>query len=540
MALHMEEIRARMLSQDQFVVGGKVKALEEAAKLVRSGSTITFTGIAQVQVPDAMLGALEIRFLTEGEPKDLTLAYPLMSGAGAYNGVEHLAHEGMVRRIIGCNFYTDLYPEVARLIGENKVEAYMLPLGSYLHLFREIAKGGKGHLTQVALGTFADPRLGGGKLNPCTKEDLVEVQNFRGEEYLYYKAFPIDVAIIRGTTADEDGNISLEDEPLTTTSLLYAMAAKASRGIVIAQVRRVVKAGSIIPSHLVKIPGIFVDAIVVDEHQKQLETFDRFDPRVCGMLRMPLPPQPPLIFDEDTVVCRRAMLEMKRGWVINFGARLPLQGTPLYMLQENIQDLVHISIEHGALGGICLGSHVHYNPTSFMDSERLFDYYLGGGYDACFLGGGEVDAQGNVNVGLLDKNLLGAGGSIDICHSVPRVYFMTKFTREGLQIKFGDGKLRIISEGRKKKFVKKLQQLTINASERLKRGQKVRYITERAVLRLEPRGLVLEEVAPGIDVRKDVLGQAEFEIFVDPNLREMDKRIFLDKPLNLREEFLRQ
>ena len=226
MTLRMERSIAKW-KQKPYTVGGKVMELEDAARMVPSGSTITFTGIAQVLVPEAMLSALEARFLTEGEPRGLTLAYPLMSGAGPHNGVEHLAHEGMVRRIIGGNYYAELYPQIANLIRQNKVEAYMLPLGSYLHLFREISRGGPGYLTQSGLGTFVDPRFGGGKLNSLTTEDLVELVQFRGEEYLFYKAFPVDVAIIRGSTADEDGNISIEEEPLSSTVLLYAMVAKA-------------------------------------------------------------------------------------------------------------------------------------------------------------------------------------------------------------------------------------------------------------------------------------------------------------------------
>ncbi len=535
MTLHMANSVARW-KQKPYIVGGKVMELEDAARLVPSGSTITFTGIAQVLVPDAMLAALEAGFLTEGKPRDLTLAYPLMSGAGPHNGVEHLAHEGMVRRIIGGNYYEELYPQIANLIRQNKVEAYMFPLGSYLHLFREISRGSPGHLTQAGLGTFVDPRLGGGKLNSVTTEDLVELVPFRGEDYLFYKAFPVDVAIIRGSTADEDGNISIEEEPLSSTVLLSAMVAKACRGKVIAQVRRVVTRGSIVPAHLVEVPGTFVDAIVVDEDQRQLETCAGFDPRLSGQARMPVPPQPPLALDEDKVICRRAMLEMKRGWLVNLGARLPLQTLPLAMLEEGIQDLVNISIEHGALGGTCLGMHVHYNPTSFLQSDRAFDYYLSGGYDACYLGCAEVDAAGNVNVSRLADKMTGAGGAIDISHRVPRVYFMSKFTREGLEVKIGDGRLQIVSEGRKRKFVSKLEEVTINAQQRLKRGQQVKYITERGVLRLETRGLVLEEVAPGVDVKRDILGQSDFPILIDDNLKEMDRRIFVDRPMGLRAE----
>lgn len=536
--IDVQDMIRRAAGQPRYIARGKVMEFEDAAKLVRNGSTLTCGGITHTQVPDSMLAALEIRFLTEGEPKDLTLVYPVQVGAGPNNGMERLAHEGMFRRIIAPNYYTELCPETARLVADNRVEAYMFPLGTIIHLLREISRGKSGLLTQVGLGSFVDPRSTGGKLNAMTTKDLIEVVQFAGEEHLFYKALPIDVAIIRGTTADEDGNISLEDEPLSSTVLLLAMAAKACRGKVIAQVRRVVKAGSIVPSHLVKVPGVFVDAVVVDEHQKQLEYSNVFDPRLAGLLRMPIPPQPPVPLDEDKILMRRAMLEMRRGWVVNLGARVPIQGLPLAMYEENIQDLVHISIEHGAFGGVALGSHIHLNPTGFLDSDRLFDFYHSGGFDACFLGLGEVDAEGNVNLSRLDENMTGPGGSIDISHSVPRVHFLAKFTRDGLRVKVGDGRLEILAEGRQKKFVRVLKQRTIVASERLKRGQQVKYITERGVLRLEPRGLVLEEVAPGIDVRRDILDQAEFEIFVAEQLREMDRRIFLEPPIGLRQELL--
>ena len=531
---------ARAVAAKQYMVKGKVMEVEDAVKLIRSGDTITFTGIANVLVPEKVLSALEVRFLTEGEPRNLTLAYPLCSGCGPNNGADHLAHEGLTGKIMGANYYPDMYPELHKLIVEDRIPTCMFPLGSYYHLFREIGKGSDGYLTKVGLGSFVDPRLRGGRINPSAKEEWVELVNFRGEEYLYYKSFPVNVAIIKGTTADQDGNISFEEEALKLTPMVYVMAAKASGGIVIAQVKQVLDTGHIRPAHLVEVPGALVDAIVVDKDQRQNEFFPGYDARASGQMELAVPPIAPWPLNEDKIIARRAMLEVKRGWIINLGARVPAQVFPMVALEENIQDLISLTIEHGAFGGINLGSHIHQNPTSFWETDRLFDFYESGALDAAFVAGGEVNAKGDWNTSYLGGSLFGAGGLTSIVHSTKRIFVFCKFTRGGLKTKSGDGKLHIIQEGKVAKWIRNISDVTASGEYRLKHGQQVKYITERGVFRLEPRGIVLEEIAPGVDLRHDILERAEFEIFVDDNLKEMDRRIFLDQPMGMRDILLSQ
>lgn len=512
----------------------KVITAAEAAGLIKSGDTITVSGLTGFLVPEKIIQALEERFATTGQPRDLTFMEPTPIGAGP--GKEHWLQEGLVRRFIITYSDVAVDPERSRLILDGKAEAFVLPLGTAHLLLQEIARGSPGLLTKVGLRTYVDPRIEGGRLN--TKEDLVEVVTLRGEEWLLYKSFPINVALIKGSTADEDGNISLEEDPLLLSVFYQAMAARNSGGKVIAQVKRLAGRGSLHP-RMVEVPGLLVDAIVVDPAQEQSSRFPgAFCHGIDGQIKIPAPAAPSYPLNFEKIISKRATLELHPDWVINLGGGTP-RYVPLIMIEEDIHDLTQISLEHGTLGGVCYGRPFHINPTYFLSYQDVFNLYRGGGLDACFLGFGQTDQEGNVNLSLFGGELLrGPGGAMDIAHDTPKVYFLGSFTRDRLKTETKDGKLIIAQEGRAKKLVRRVDQITMNGRYMWEKGQQVYYITERCVFKLSGEGLVLTEIAPGIDLERDILAQMEFTPHIAPDLKPMDRRVFLDQPMGLRKEWL--
>ena len=520
---------------------GKVVTAEEAVRAINSGDTITISGVVGSLVPEKVLASLEERFLKEGEPRNLTVFCPVAVGdVFDLPGMDHLAHEGMTRRFIAGSYVIGTSPKtgqtaaVTRMILENKVEAYNLPLGVLQHLLREIAAGRPGVITKAGLGTFVDPRLEGGKMNALTTEDLVELVNLGGEEYLWYKSFPVHVAIIRGTTADEDGNITMEHEGTVAAALAQAMAAHNAGGKVIAQVKRLAARGSLHPQ-MVKIPGVLVDYIVVDPYQVQA-TGVAFDPSVCGEVRAPLAAlRRDVPFDAEKVIARRALLELQQGEtvILGFGAPSLL---PSIALEEGIADRFHFTVEHGSIGGIPLAGFqfgVNANPAAIIDSPSHFDYINGGGFDVACLAFAEVDPHGSVNVSKLPKLIPGCGGFIEITHRSRHIVFCGFFTASGLKVTVADGRLHIVQEGRHVKFVQRLFQTTFDGKQARRKGQRVSFITERGVFELRDSGLVLTEVAPGIDIERDIAGRMQFPLQVSPDLREMDARLFRPEPMGL-------
>jgi propionate CoA-transferase len=515
-------------------MASKVVDVEQAVGLVASGNTVTVSGILGVLYPEKVMAALAARFLSTGEPRDLTWFDPTPTGRGP--GFEHFAHQGMLKRVID-SWYTP-FPELVNMIQENQVEAYCLPLGTLHLLVREMARGSPGLLSQVGLNTYVDPRVQGGKLNSMTQEDLIKVIDYEGEDWLLYKTFPVDAAIIRGTTADEDGNLSVEEEPLTLGILYQAMAAKNSGGKVIAQVKRLAARGTI-PPRKVEVPGILVDAIVLEPNQVQNETFpDRHTPGLAGEFRVPEPPIEIVPLDCDKVIARRAAMELRPGQVINCGGGIPILTFLPVAREEGVQELVTVTIEHGSLGGLftALGSSA--NPTTMLTYQPLFDFYHGGGLDLTFLGIGQADQEGNINLDKFGPTVAGAGGSMDIAHATEKVVFCGTFTQGGLEAQAGDGKIAIVQEGRNKKFLKEVELITLNGRDMWRKGKDVLYITERAVFRLREQGPELVEIAPGIDLERDIIGQMEFRPIIADGLREMDSRIFHDEEMGLRRDLL--
>ncbi len=487
----------------------KFVSAEDAVALIGDGDTVGLVGGGGGLVEASCLfAAVENRFLTTGHPRDLFVVHALGIGDRKTRGMNRFAHEGMVRRVVGGHWVWS--PRMQELARDEKIEAYVLPGGVVMQLFREIGAGRPGLFTHVGLGTFVDPRIEGGKLNRRATEDLVEVTEIDGKELLRYKPFPVDVALIRGSFADAHGNISLEREPANLDIYAVALAAHNSGGKVIAQVRAAVEVGTL-PARAVRVPGAIVDAVVVDPDQSM--TYDvAYDPTLSGERRGPLPPEPPQPFGLRQAIARRAADELRDGAVINYGFGIPDAVAKLVAARGHL-DRYYQTIEHGTYGGALLDGVLFgfaRNPSAMIDAPSQFDFYSGGGLDIAFLGFGEIDAAGHVNASKLGGLPVGPGGFIDIAQSARKIVFCGTFDTKGSEIETGDGRLRIVRHGEIRKLVRSVQQITFSGIEALRRGQQAVYVTERAVFRLTPGGMVLTEIAPGVDPRRDVLERMDF------------------------------
>jgi len=517
----------------------KIVSSSEAAALIRDGDTLASAGFVGNGTPDELLKALERRFLETGEPRDLTLVFAGGQGDGKERGLNRLAHVGLLRRVIGGHW--GLIPKIASLAVTGEIEAYNLPQGSISQLYREIAGHRPGLITKVGLHTFVDPRQSGGKINARTVEDLVERIILRGEEWLFYKAFPIQIAFVRGTTADPEGNITMERESLVLDGLAMAMAAKNSGGFVIAQVERVAASGTLDPRQ-VQIPGIMVDCVVVAAPENHMQTYaTAYNPAFASELRVPANAVPSLPLDARKVMARRATFELAVGAVVNLGIGIP-EGVASVAHEERVLDLVTLTTEPGVIGGVPAGGldfGAAVNMQALIQQSQQFDFYDGGGLDAAFLGMAQCDQTGNVNVSHFGGRLAGSGGFINISQNARKLVFLGAFTNDGLEVAASGGMLRILREGRHRKFLQVVEQVTFNGAYAALKEQEVLYITERCVLRLTRDGLELSEVAPGIDIGDDILAHMAFKPLMPPGGPVlMDERIFRAELINLRTEFL--
>ncbi len=502
----------------------------DAALRIADGATVAITAAGGgLLEPEAVCAAIEARFLATGHPRGLTLVNALGFGDAEHTqGINHFAHEGLLKRaIIGLWSWS---PRMQAMAETGAIEAYCLPGGAIMQLFREIGAGRPGLFTHVGLGTFVDPRLGGGKANARTTEDLVELMEIDGREVLRYRPFKVDVGIVRGTFADPRGNISTIQEPADLDASAVATAAHASGGRVIAQVRERVAAHSL-PPRDIRVPGVLVDWVAVDPNQKQTHRA-AYEPEISGQARAADPR--PLINAAPQagirqVIARRAAAELVPGQVVNFGFGIP-GGIANMLLEAGTLDQYWISVEQGShngavIDGALFGAAV--NPETIVSSVKQFDFYSGGGIDITCLGMGEVDTLGNVNVSHLGGRLVGTGGFIDISQNARKVVFCGTFEAKGLKVALADGAMRIERPGEARKFVKSVRHLTFSAARARQSGQEVVYVTERAVFRLTAAGLELTEIAPGVDIRRDVLDRMDFAPVVN-HPAVMDPRHFRD------------
>lgn len=497
----------------------------EAAALIPDGATVGLIGGGGGLNEATLLHeAVETRFLDSGHPTQLTLVHALGIGDRQKRGVNRFAHETMVRRVIGGHWVWS--PRMQTLARDNKIEAYVLPGGVTMQLMREVAAKRPGLITHVGLGTFVDPRFGGGKMNEAAQEDLVELITIDDQQYLRYRPFPIDVALLKGSFADDDGNISLDQEPANVD--LYAMAAAThnSGGKVIVQVRRRVANGEL-AARAVRIPSVLIDAIVVDESQRQGYELV-YDPAISGekvgeLERTAMPP-----FSIRQVVARRAHQELKQGATINYGFGIPDEVASIVAARGESHHYYQ-TIEHGTYGGTLLtGSLFGYarNPSCMIDGPSQFDFYSGGGLDIAFLGFGEIDSAGNVNVSKLGGTTVGPGGFIDIAQNAGKVVFCGTFDAKGAKLSSGDGRLRIEQHGAVRKLVDPVEQITFSGAQARRQAQQVIYVTERCVFELKDDGLHLTEIAPGVDLQQDVLAQMDFTPHIAEPVKLMDAAHF--------------
>ncbi|MCD8144755.1 MAG: acyl CoA:acetate/3-ketoacid CoA transferase [Oscillospiraceae bacterium] len=518
----------------------KICTAAEAVALIKDGDTITPTGFIRSMAPEAVINALEARFLETGHPRNLTLLHGASASehfVGGNAGLNRLAHEGLVTRAFsGFYGHNDRYKE---LIKEGKIEAYNFPLGMISHLLRAYASGKDGEMTKIGMKTYVDPRVEGGRWRPDLPASgkYVQVVNFLGEEYLYFSTPKPDVAIIRATTADEYGNLTMEDEALFSLSKVAAMAAKQNGGIVIAQVKYLVQGGSL-DSQAVQLPGIFVDKIVVCDQVEECHrqtAGNLYNPIYSGHLKQTAHSVQKMPLDVRKIMARRCAMELMPDAIVNLGTGNP-EFVSTVATEEGCQDMMTLTVEAGAVAGSPLPGDdfgATANAWGYLDEDRMFDLYDGGGLDIAFLGLAETDFHGNVNVSKFKGTIMGCGGFIEITQSTHKVVFLGTFTAGGLKVRCEDGKLSILQEGKHVKFKNTVEQITFSGEYANDTNQDITYVTERAVFRLTPEGLMLTEIAPGVDLEKDVLGQMEFKPLISAELKEMDACIFREGPMGL-------
>ena len=510
----------------------KIISADDAAKLVKDGDSVLVSGSGGGHaIPEAILECVERRFLESGAPRALTLIHVVGLGDRAAKGAARFCHGGMLKRSITSALIDS--PAMIGLAFANEIESYTLPQGVLSQMMREMAAGRPGLITRTGLHTFVDPRHGGGRQSPSAREDLVELMVIDGQEYLRFRPFALDIVFLRGSTADEDGNVSMEQEAIFGEMLSTAQAARRAGAIVVVQVKRLARKGTI-PAKTVKIPGISVDYVVVDPNQRQTYATE-YNPSYAGELRVPLQALKRLPFDERKIVARRAAMEIVPGAICNLGAGIST-GISAVAAEEEILEHITLTNEQGFIGGAPLtgvDSGASQNYDAIVDQPYQFDFYDGGGLDFAFLSFAEVDPRGNVNISRFGSKIVGIGGFINISQNAKRVVFGGTFTSGGLEIRSGDGTLKVEREGKHRKFVSAIEQVCYNAEFAEREGRTAIFVTERAVFRAVDGTLELIEVAPGIDIDKDIFPHMAFKPRLAPNIERMDARLFRAEPMGL-------
>lgn len=520
----------------------KVITAEQAAALIRTGDVVSISSSSGLGCPDKVLAALGARFDKEGQPRDLTTLNPIAAGdMYGIKGIDHIAKPGLLSRVLAGSYPSGPsslpMPAIWHMVVDNQIEAYNIPSGILYDMHRDAAARRPGVLTKVGLGTFVDPDQQGCAMNAAAAaHPVVRKEMFDGQEWLYFPAIAPQVAIIRATTADEHGNLTYEHEGALLGGLDQALAARNNGGIVIAQVKRVVKEGSLRP-HDVHVPRNLVDYIVVDPDQWQT-TQTPYDPAISGEIAQPLATFEPQTWGPEKVISRRAAMELAHGHAVNLGFGISAN-VPRVLLEEGLHGEVTWAIEQGAVGGMPLLGFAFgcaSNADAIMASPNQFTYFQGGGFDASLLSFLQVDRNGSVNVSKLGSKpylTAGCGGLVDITSHARRIVFSGFFTA-GAKLEVGDGKLTILQEGKTRKFVESAEHITYSGVIGRQRGQRVTYVTERCVIDLEDDALVVREIAPGIDLQRDVLDQADIPLRVADDLRLMDAALFREAPFGLK------
>ncbi|MDF1751764.1 MAG: hypothetical protein P1U89_03210 [Verrucomicrobiales bacterium] len=503
----------------------KICSADEAVGLIKSHDTVVCGGFVGAAHPEALTAAIERRFIASQKPENLTLVYAAGQGDGKSRGLNHLAHEGLIKRVIGGHW--GLVPEMGRFAIENKIEAYNFPQGVICQLLRDIAAGRPGCVTHVGLGTFIDPENQGGRLNERTTEALIERVELAGRTWLFYRAFPVTVGLIRATTADPQGNLTMEEEAVFGEVLAIAQAVRNSGGIVLAQVKRVSQSAA--APQDVRVPGILVDRIVLADEGEHDQTFaEALNPDYFSAGCETAGPITPLPWNERRIIAARACDELRRGDIANLGIGMP-EGVARIASERGLLRDVTLTVESGPIGGmpaggLSFGASVH--PDAIIDQPSQFDFYDGGGLDFAALGAAQIDQRGNVNVSRFGNRLAGVGGFVTISQNAKRLIFCGTMTSGGLQTRIENGKLQIVTEGRTHKFVKAVDQVSFSGASSRESGRSVHYITERAVFSLCEDGLELIEMAPGIDLQKQVLDVMDFRPVIRGEIKLMPDHLF--------------
>lgn len=516
----------------------KLYTVKDAVNLIKDGDIVAISGFMLAAVADEVFANIEEKFLKEGAPRDLTL----YQAAGVTDfktaGTIRLTHEGLLKRYI-CGHYGN-NQKMIDMVNSNRIESYNLPQGVIEHLFRAAASGKVGEITKVGLKTYMDPRQAGGKMNSITTENIVELVDILGEEHLLYRAPKFNIGLVRGTTADELGNISMEEESAYIDALDVAMAVKASGGKVIVQVKNYVRSDSMKRSQVI-IPGIFVDAVVltsdVEKYHRQTPG-SVYDPILAGHYKKEGTGFKPIPLDNRKIIARRAAMELNSNAVVNLGIGIP-EGIASVASEEGFGDDLVLTIESGLIGGIPTGGSNFgsaINAWAALPMSYQFDFYNGGGLDVTFLGFAEIDPAGNINVSKFGPKIAGCGGFIDISQCTKKIVFCGTFTAGGLIQEIRNGELVISQEGKQRKFMENIEQVTFSAEMVAKSGQEVMIVTERCVFKYTTEGLTLMEIAPGVDIEKDIISLMAFKPAISKDLKTMDERIFKEGLMGLKDE----